>query len=163
MGKFDAFEKQVDLKKVNEDVEEIKANGGVGDFPEIEKGTYHGKFVKLEVGECGANAKIPGAPLLKIDFQITEGDFKNSHVFMNKVLYTDRNDEKWNMGKLMAGVLGWLETLEPSEDVGDIVFQGYDDFSELILDIAEDIAQLEYDINYDPNKFNAISIEDVFE
>ena len=82
---------------------------------------------------------------------------------MNKVLYTERTDEKWNMPKLMAGVLGWLESLDPSEDVGDITFESYEQFEDMVLDIAEDVCDLTYEVDYDPEAFNSIHISDVFE
>lgn len=163
MGKFDQFEKNLNIDELQGEINEALENGGTGDYPEVEKGEYTVTLEKLEVGECGPNAKIPGAPLLKADFKIKEGDFKNSHLFVNKALYTDRNDEKWNMAKLMANVLGWLESLEPSEDVGEIVFENYDQLEELILDIGEDVSELEYLVKYDKDAFNAVSIEEVYE
>ena len=163
MGKFDSFNQAINLDEINKQIDEAKANGGTGDYPEIPEGTYRVKLHKMEVGECGPKAKNPGAPLLKVDFVIREGDYKKHHLFMNKVLYTDRNDEKWNLGKLLNGVIGWLDSLEPSEDVGSVVFVNYNQFSELVLDIAEDVAVLEYDVAYDPDAFNAISIEEVYE
>ena len=162
MGKFDAFNKKVDLDQINKQMEEAAKNNGTGDFPEIEAGTYRVKLAKMEVGavKSGKNA---GAPLLKVDFKIVKPPHKNSHIFMNKVLYTDRTDDQWNMGKLMKNVIGWLDSLEPSEDVPDIIFEDYDQFSDLILYIAEDVSSLEYDVNYDPDAFNSIAIAEVYE
>jgi hypothetical protein len=64
---------------------------------------------------------------------------------------------------MIASALGWLETLEPSDDIGPVFFEDYDQFSDLVLDIAEDIAELEYDVEYDPDEFNSIHIEEVYE
>lgn len=160
---FSKFDELVNYDELQEGIKEAQENGGTGDYPEVEKGEYIVTLEKLEVGECGPNAKIPGAPLLKADFKITEGDFKNSHLFVNKALYTDRNDEKWNMAKLMANVLGWLEKLEPSEEVGDIVFESYEQLNDLILDIGEDVSELEYKVKYDKDAFNAVSVVEVYE
>lgn len=160
---FSKFDELVNYDELQEGIKEAQENGGTGDYPEVEKGEYIVTLEKLEVGECGPNAKIPGAPLLKADFKITEGDFKNSHLFVNKALYTDRNDEKWNMAKLMANVLGWLENLEPSEEVGDIVFESYEQLNDLILDIGEDVSELEYKVKYDKDAFNAVSVVEVYE
>lgn len=161
MGKWDKFNEAIsgDIAK---NINTISNENGSGDYAEVPKGEYIGQVVKLEVGECGANAKAPGAPLLKLDFKITEGEFKKHHVFLNKVLYTDRDDEKWNISKLMGGVVGWVKTLEPSEGI-KVEFKNYDQFSDLILDIAEDIAELEYKIAYDPDAFYNIEIKDVYE
>lgn len=162
MSKFAKFNKAIDAD-IKSGIAKAKEENGTGDFPKIPKGKYVGHFAKLAVGECGSNAKIPGAPLLKVDFVIDEGDFKKHHVFMNKALYTDRNDEKWNLSRLMAGILGWLESLEPSADVDDIAFENYDQLEDLILDIAEDISEVSYEIFYDEDAFNSIHIEDIYE
>lgn len=150
---FSKFDEQVNLDQLKKDAEEIKKNGGTGDYPEIEAGTYHGKVEKLEVGATKDNR-----PMLKAQFRITEGEHKKSCLFMNRVLYGTKND-----ANMIASAVGWLETLEPSEDVGLVAFESYSQFADLVLDIAEDIAELEYDVDYDPDAFNNISIEEVFE
>lgn len=150
---FSKFDEQVNLEQLKKDAEEIKKNGGTGDYPEIEEGTYHGKFEKLEVA-----ATKDGRPMLKAMFRITKGDHKKSCLFMNRVLYGTKND-----ANMIASAVGWLESLEPSEDVGPIVFNSYAQFADLVMDIAEDIEDLEYDVEYDPEAFNNISIEEVFE
>lgn len=150
---FSKFDKEVDLEQLKKDAAEIKENGGTGDFPEIEAGTYHGKVEKLEVGSTK-----DGRPMLKCQFRITEDPHKKSCLFMNRVLYGTKND-----ANMIASACGWLETLEPSEDIGAVEFESYSQFAELVLDIAEDIAELEYDVEYDPDAFNNISIVDVFE
>lgn len=150
---FSKFDKQVDLDQLKKDAEEIKKNGGTGEYPEIEEGVYRCKVEKLEVKETK-----DGRPMLSAMFRIVEGDHKNSCLFMNRVLYGTKND-----ANMIASACGWLESLEPSEEIGPVVFNGYNDFAELVLDIAEDIAELEYDVDYDPDAFNNIAITDVFE
>ena len=168
MGKFTEFNKKINMNDLQDQMAAAADQNGNGNFEEVTAGKYRVHLVKMEVGECGEKAKIPGAPLLKVDFKILPSEefgnkFKNSHLFMNKVLYTDRNDDKWNMGKLMKNVIGWLDTLAPSEDIGEIQFEDYDQFADLILDIAEDVSSLEYDITYDPDGFNSIQIDEVYE
>ena len=83
----------------------------------------------------------------------------NSPVFYYSVIYGTKND-----GNMIASAIGFLNSLEPSEDVGPIVFQSYSQFADLLLDVAEDCAdELEYKIKYDPDAFNSISIVEVFE
>ena len=149
---FTKIDEQVDLKQIKADAAEIEKNGGTGDYPEIEEGTYHGKFEKLELGATKDNR-----PMLKAQFRITEDPNKNQCLFMNRVLYGTKND-----ANMIASAIGWLKTLEPSEDI-IVAFESYSQFNDLVLDIAEDIAELEYDVYYDPNAFNNISISDVFE
>lgn len=149
---FSAFDQQVNLDQLKADADEIKKNGGTGDYPEIEAGTYRGKIEKLELGATKDNR-----PMMKVQFRITEDPHKNQCLFMNRVLYGTKND-----ANMVASALGWLETLEPSEDIS-VVFESFSQFSELCLDIAEDVADLEYEVEYDPNKFNNISIAEVYE
>lgn len=149
---FSKFDKQVDLNQLKKEAEEIKKNGGTGDYPETEEGIYHGKIEKLEVGTTK-----DGRPMLTVQFRITEGNYAKRCLFMNRVIYGTKND-----ANMIASALGWLETLEPSEEVGPVVFESYSQFSELVLDIAEDIAELEYEVEYDPDAFNNISIIEAF-
>lgn len=153
MGNWSKFNEQVDLQSLKAEKEEIKKNGGTGDYPEIEEGTYRGKFEKLEI-----RATKDGRPMLSAMFRITEDSHKKACLFMNRVLFGTKND-----ANMIASAEGWLETLEPSEDIGPVIFENYDQFEELVLDIAEDIAELEYDVYYDPEAFNNISIEEVYE
>lgn len=150
---FSKFDEQVDLEQLKKDAEEAAKNGG-GDFPEIPKGTYVGKFEKLEVGQTK-----DGRPMLKGQFRITEGEFEKSCLFYNRVLYGTKND-----ANMIASAVGFLATLEPSEEVGPVEFESYSQFADLVLDIMEDIdGELEYEIEYDPDGFQNISITDVFE
>lgn len=153
MADFSKFDKQIDLAQLRKEAEEIKKNGGTGEYPEIEEGIYRGKFEKLEVGTTK-----DGRPMLRAMFRITEGEHKKQCLFMNRVLYGTKND-----ANMIASAEGWLESLEPSEDVGDVIFKGYSEFADLVMDIAEDISELEYDVNYDPDAFNSITIEEVYE
>lgn len=153
MADFSKFDKQIDLAQLRKEAEEIKKNGGTGEYPEIDEGIYRGKFEKLEVGTTK-----DGRPMLRAMFRITEGQHKKQCLFMNRVLYGTKND-----ANMIASAEGWLESLEPSEDVGDVIFKGYSEFADLVMDIAEDISELEYDVNYDPDAFNSITIEEVYE
>ena len=153
MMDFSQFDEQVDLDALNESIKEAEENGGTGNFPDIEVGEYRGKIENLEVGTTR-----DGRPMLKVMFRITEGDNKKCCLFMNRVLYGTKND-----GNMIASAIGWLKSLEPSEDVGDIVFESYSQFAELVLDIADDISELEYDVYYDPDEFNSIHIEAFYE
>ncbi len=150
---FSSFDKQIDLNQLKQDAEEIKKNGGTGDFPQVPAGTYTTKVEKLELG-----ATKDGRPMLKAMFRITEGDYKKQCLFFNRVLFGTKND-----ANMIAGAMTWLEELEPSEEVGPIVFNGYADLAELVMDIAEDISDLEYEVDYDPDEFNSVSISEVFE
>lgn len=150
---FSKFDEQVNLEQLKADAAEAEQNGGFGDFPEIPKGKYIVSVDNLEVGETKDQR-----PMLKGQFRIQEGEFEKSCLFYNRVLYGTKND-----ANMIASAVGFLKTLEPSEDVGPVVFDSYSQFAELVLDIAEDIQELQYEVEYDPKAFNSISIKDVFE
>ena len=147
---FSKFDSMVDTTKLAEDAAEISKNGGT--YQEIPGGMYHGKFEKLELGTTK-----DGRPMVKAMFRILEGDFKKSCLFMNRVIYGTKND-----ANMISSAVGWLMSLEPSEDIV-VEFTSYSQFNNLIMDIAEDISELEYDVCYDPEAFNNISIDSVYD
>lgn len=149
---FSKFDAQVDVNQLTHDVEEAVKNGG-GDFPTIEEGVYICEVENLEIGTTK-----DGRPMLKGMFRIVEGEYKKSCLFYNRVLFGTKND-----ANMIASAVGFIKSLEPSEDVGPIVFQNYSQFADLVLDVAEDIADLTYEVEYDPDAFNSIHIADVFE
>ena len=71
---FSNFDKQVDLNQLKKDAEEVKKNGGSGDFPEVKAGSYKVKLEKLEIRATGPKSKTPGAPMLSAMFRILEGN-----------------------------------------------------------------------------------------
>lgn len=152
MGKWSEFNKKVDLDSLAKEADEIVKNGGTGDYPELEAGTYMANIEKMEVKETK-----DGRPMLSAMFRIIEGEHKKQCMFMNRVLFGTKNDPN-----MIASAVGWLESLEPSEDI-DVIFEDYDQFADLVLDIAEDVSELTYEVEYDPDNFNPIHISDVFE
>lgn len=150
---FSKFDEQIDTNQLAKDVEEAAKNGG-GDFPIIPKGTYTVKAEKLELGTTK-----DGRPMLKGQFRITEGEYAKQCLFYNRVIFGTKND-----ANMIAAAVGFLNNLEPSEEVGPIVFESYSQFADLVLDVMEDIdGALEYEVEYDPDAFNSIHIKDVFE
>jgi hypothetical protein len=155
---FSKFDQQVDLAQLKNDINDVQNNAP--EYKEVTKGIYLCGLENLELGETKDHR-----PMLKAMFRI-KGDedgnkceFTKNCLFMNRVLYGTKND-----ANMIASAVGWLKTLEPSSEVGDIVFEGYAQFADLVMDIAEDVTgQLEYVVNYDPDTFNSISIDGVFE
>ena len=149
---FSKFDNQVDMEQLKNDVNEAKKNEN--QFSEVEAGTYYGRVEKMEIGETK-----DGRPMFKMMFRITEGNHKKQCLFMNRVVFGTKND-----GSMINSVLGFLEKLEPSEEVGPIEFSSYSQLNDLVLDVMEDIdGYLEYEVEYDPEAFNNISINEVFE
>jgi len=153
MADFSKFDEQIDLKSLKKAMEEVKNNSGSGNYDEVTEGSYRVKCERLELGSTK-----DGRPMLKAMFRILEGEHKKQCIFFNRVLYGTKND-----ASMIASAEGWLESLEPSEDVGPVVFNGYAKFADLVMDIAEDIADLEYEITYEPSEFNSVQIDEVYE
>lgn len=147
---FSKFDSLVDVNQLKKDVESAKENS----FQDVPTGSYTVKAENLEIGETK-----DGRPMLKAMFRITEGEFAKHCLFMNRVLYGTKND-----ANMIASAVGFIESLEPSEDVGPIVFESYSQFAGLVMDVAEDISDaLEYTVTYDPDAFNSVHIDEVYE
>lgn len=148
---FDKIDKSVDLEGLRKDVEEASANG-TGDFPEIPAGKYEVKLVSLEI----KGTKKDNRPMLSASFKILSGEYKGQRLWMNRVIYGTKND-----GNMIKSAVGWLASLESGMAVS---FEGYKQFDQLVMDVAEAIdGVLEYAVDYDPDRFNSISIVEVFE
>lgn len=149
---FSQFDKQIDTRSLQKQVDEAVKNGGT--FSDTPAGEYMAKVEKLELGVT----KKDNAPMLKAMFRITEGKMKKRCLFFNRKIYGTQND-----ANMIAGAVTFLKSLEPSEDVGPVVFKSYSQFSDLIDDIMEDIDGLEYKVEYDPDEFNSVSILECYE
>lgn len=156
---FSKFDEQVDSKQLQEQIKEAKENG---DFGETPAGSYEAKIEKLELGETK-----DGRAMFKAQLRLTVGlgdeedeyisKFKKKKpcVFMNRVMFGTKND-----GMMINSVCGWLDKLEPETPV---VFQGYEQFHELLLDLDEELEGLNCEIKYDKDAFNNISIVEVWD
>ena len=161
---FKALDAKVDFGELAASIKEAEENGGTGNYPELPKGKYIVQFENLEIGETK-----DGRPMLKAMGRVQEAidekgndaalDFFDNYkgkkkpcIFMNRVLYGTKND-----GNMIASAVGWLNSLEPQTVTP--VFESYSQFNDLVLDIFEEINEaVEYEVNYDPEAFNSISI-----
>jgi hypothetical protein len=148
---FSQFDKAVDKNKLAEQIKEAKENGGGEDTP---KGEYCGVFEKFEM-----RTTKDKRPMFSCQFRIKgtydeDGKLSKKYakkcVFMNRVIMGTKND-----GNMINSLLGWLKKLECDFD---IEFESYSQFNNLIMDIFEDISGVEFDIEYDEDKFNSITI-----
>lgn len=146
---FDKIDKSVDLEGLRKDVEEASANN---DFPEIPAGKYEVALVSLEI----KGTKKDNRPMLSASFKILTGEYKGQRLWMNRVIYGTKND-----GNMIKSAVGWLDSLESGVPVS---FEGYKQFNQVVMDVAEAIdGVLEYAVDYDPDRFNSISIDEVFD
>ena len=153
---FSKFDKQVDVEQLTKDIATAQENSP--SYEEVVAGEYTCTVDKLELGETKDHR-----PMLKAQFRIV-GDkegakckFTKNCLFFNRVLYGTKND-----ANMIASAVGWLKSLQPSEDIV-VEFKSYSKFADLVMDIAEDISGLQFLVNYAPDNFNSITIEDVFE
>lgn len=146
---FSKYDKEMDIEKMQKEVEEAEKNGGSS---ELEKGTYIVRFEKMELGESKA-----GKPMFKAVARIQEGEHKKQCIFINRVVYGTKND-----ANMIASVVGFLKKLD--SEVEPIIFQGYDDFADLIEEIADDVMEnMEYEVEFNPDAFNNVTIKDAYQ
>ena len=161
-SKFDAAI-NADMSK---NIEEAKNNPPQGESLETPAGEYVAKIEKMELA-----ATKDGRPMFKVMLRVIEAGenasnevveylshFKSKKpcLFMNRVIYGTKND-----ANMIASVIGWLEKLESGIPVE---FKNYSQFSELVLDIFEEVADtIELCVEYDPEAFNSISVTEIFD
>ena len=147
---FTKFDQAINTEEMTKAIEEAKNNTQQSDR-QVPAGDYVVKIEKMEIA-----ATKDGRPMFKVQCRILEGEFKKWCIFMNRVIYGTKND-----ANMISSVIGWLNKLESNEPVE---FKNYTQFSELVLDIFEEVADaVELDVEYDPEAFNTISIEQVFD
>lgn len=135
-----------------------KAEKEAGEYGTLPEGTYTCKLEKLELGESKT-----GKPMVKGNFTILEGQYKNWHIFYNGVMVA--NDRSKN-GFMQRRVLEFLKSMQVLDDI-DVTFDGnFAHFNDLLLDIAEgaeaDGLKFEIETKQDGD-FSRITITDVFE
>lgn len=146
---FSKFDEQINVEQLQNDIAEAANNNQ--SYGETPNGTYVGKVEKLEVGETKDHR-----PMLKLQFRITEGEYEKKCLFFNRVLFGTKND-----ANMIASAIGFLDTLDSGIEV---TFESYSQFAELVLDVFEAIENTTmYEIEYDKDGFQSISILDVFD
>lgn len=120
-----------------------KAKENTYDNTPLPAGVYRVKVDKIELGQT---KKEPVRPMGKIQFRIVEGQHKNKCLFYNQILIG--NDR--NTGELTAFGLkifdDFITSLEPTFEVAFSKCTGFEAYGDLLLDVAEDIEPLTYDI-----------------
>lgn len=154
---FSEFDKKINKEQFTKDYQDAKANS-TDDYPEVTKGKYTVKIDKMEIKPT----KTDGYPMFSAQFRIQDGQFKNSCIFFNRKIYGNRETDKWNDGKAVAGVVTWLDKLQ-TDTIPEFI--SYSQFADCVADIYEecDKYNLLLDVEYDPDAFNPIKILDVYE
>ena len=143
---FSKFDAAVNLDELKAGVEKAAENTG-GNYPEIPLGTYVVKIEKLELTESKKHQ-----PMLTCWMKIVEGDFKGQRLFMNQVCNQDFQ---------IYLARQFLRSLDSGLDVS---FESYTQFANLIMDIAEEVESLEYEVEYGEKKgFKTFEITEVYD
>ena len=117
---FKKFNQQFPADKMKKELKEAKENSGA----QLPDGEYTCKLDKMELGESSK-----GALMIKAQFRIQKGEHKKQCIFKNCVLTGTKND-----GFMLHKANEFLESLDSGEDV---TFEDWEQYNDLILDIAE--------------------------
>lgn len=146
---FKKWNEKIDKKQFMKDIEDIKKNGGNGDYPEIPNGEYMVSVERMELKESRN-----GDPMLSVMFRIIEGEFKKSCLFYNQIV---------NLPFQIVLANQFLDSLDTGVEVK---FEGdYKKYNDLILDCAEACESLEFTIEYGENRkgYKTFKVIEVFD
>lgn len=146
---FAKFNKEFPADEMKKQIKEAKENSG-NNLPE---GEYTVKLDKMELAQS-----TKGQLMIKAQFRIVTGEHKKQCIFVNRVLTGTKND-----GFMMIKAKEFLEELDSGIDV---VFEDWEQFNELVLDIAEAINEdgLQYVVTLTDNgKYQDFEVIDIIE
>lgn len=147
---FSKFNKAVDLEALKHDIHEAEENGGTGNYKEVPHGSYEVKIEKMELKESKK-----GDPMLSVWFKILNGEFEKSMIFMNQVI---------TQGFQIHICNTFLRSLDTGKE---IVFDDFEQYANLVMDIHEEIDSLRLEFALDYGKtdkgFSTFEITEVFE
>lgn len=145
---FKKWNSAIDAEKFEKDLEEIKKNGGA-DYPEIEPGEYVVKVDKMEL-----KASKKGDPMVSIQFRIVDGEHKKACIFFNQVI-----TQPFQI-YIANEFLNSLDTEIEAAFHGD-----YEEYNNIILDIAEACDKLEFLLDYGENNkgYKTYKIKEVYD
>lgn len=150
---WEQFDQQYDEKTLQQETKEAANNTG---FQELPDGNY---TVKCDSIEAKVNKK--GNPMATFTFTVMEGQYKKRKIFYNQVLNSGFGRYKCNE---------FLRSMDLDCVIaeGDMIFKNFRQYSQLLLDAAEEIetANLRFELEIekqDNSDFYNYSITDVFE
>lgn len=148
------FNKLYDAKELQESIKKAKENGG--NYEEVPVGKYEVKVEKIELGETK-----DGKPMGKIQFRIVDGKYKKSCLFYNQVLVGKDKET----GALTAfGIHNFNQFLKSLDTRVDVKFEDFNQYANMLLDVAEDVESLTYAIQYGKkNDFPTFKVLDIYE
>lgn len=153
MSNFADF--NIDFETYKADIAEIKQQEKPKkEYKDPTDGTYTCDIVSLELGTNKAGDKL----MLKGSFKITDGEFMNSRLWLNKTLSGTRNDSF--AIKTALDFLNSLGAEQTAEYIGD-----FDDLATQIGIIYADIKNCTFIVKKQTNDkgFSNLYIEDVYD
>lgn len=120
---FKKFSEAFPADQMRKDMEEAKKNSD-----KLPEGDYRVKLDEMCITENKS-----GKLMLKAQFRIQTGDNKNKCIFVNQVLCGTKND-----GFMMLKAKEFLESLDSGID---IEFVGWEQFDQLVADVASAIQE----------------------
>ena len=150
MSNWTKFDKEFENEALRDEVKEAAENGGSGEYREVPTGDYE---VEIEKLECTSSKK--GDPMVTVWFNILEGDFEGSKIFMNQLI---------TKGFQIHIVNEFLRSLGTDNDVE---FKTFSQYEELINKIFDDLDSdgLEYRLKYGKSKkgYPTFEIKEVYD
>ena len=146
---FKKFNEQFPADKMKKELKEAKENSG----STLPDGEYTCKLEKMELGESSKQQLM-----IKAQFRIIKGEHKKQCIFKNCVLTGTKND-----GFMLHKANEFLESLDSGVDV---TFEDWEQYNDLILDIAEAVQDdgLTYVVGLDTDgKYQNMEIIDILD
>lgn len=119
---FKKFNQEFPAEQVKKQMKDAETNSG----PDLPDGEYKIKLDKMELTQSQKQQLM-----IKAQFRIKAGNHQNKCIFVNKVMTGTKND-----GFMMLKAKEFLESLDSGIDVE---FNDWEQFNDLILDIADAI------------------------
>ena len=150
MNKFAKWNSNINLSALKNDIKEAQSNNsGNREYEKVPHDTYEVKLTKLELKESKK-----GDPMVSAWFTIVEGNYKKYKLFMNQVI--TQGFQIHIVNEILRGM-----------DTGLVIdFEDYEQYADLLLDVAEvcDSNKLEFKMKYeDNNGFDKFTILEVYE
>lgn len=141
---FSKWDKEIDTEGLQKDVADAAANGGQNNYKEVPHGNYEVAIQQMEL-----KASKKGDPMVSIWFKIvSEGEYKGSMIFYNQVI--TQGFQIHNCNEMLRMIVS-----EMGADMPVIEFKTYKQYSELLMDIFEAVADnFEYALKYTANSKN---------
>lgn len=143
---WEEFDSKINVEDYQKEIQEAAENGP--ERKEVPLGQYEVKIHKLKL-----TLSKTQKPMMTCWFKVLTGKFRNSIIFYNQVV-----DEPYKIH--IAN--DFLRSLDSGVDV---TFDGYANYANLIMDVAEATENLEYALDYDENNkgYKTYEITEVFD